>query len=320
VAQPWEWTEDDILTMIQDQRQESIDLDYKSCDSLQKTDGKRNELSKDASAFANSAGGTLIFGVLEDKHVPTGIDVGYDPFDISKEWIEQVINSKIQRRIDGVRIREIPIPKTHVGKVIYSVYVLQSERAPHMAADHRYYKRFNFESVPMEEYEVRDVARRTSSPDLQCEFSILQASLNYESGSDRSEPFELGTRIWNDASTPAANVVINLWIDERVELVPSDSWDELSAAASSQVEYQGRTFRLTGFQFNWSPPDKMPIWDGVRFRITDEPLTIRLPPIRDAFILGWQLRAPYMTTRSGFAVLSWDGSSLELKSSTSDQR
>ena len=35
-----------------------------------------------------------------------------------------------------------------------------------MANDNRFYKRFNFQSVPMEEYEVRDVSRRLDSPDL----------------------------------------------------------------------------------------------------------------------------------------------------------
>jgi len=39
--------------------------------------------------------------------------------------------------------------------------------APHMAADHRFYKRFNFESIPLEVYEVRDVGHRQESPGLE---------------------------------------------------------------------------------------------------------------------------------------------------------
>jgi hypothetical protein len=35
-----------------------------------------------------------------------------------------------------------------------------------MAADNRYYKRYNFQSIPMEDYEVRDLARRAEAPDL----------------------------------------------------------------------------------------------------------------------------------------------------------
>ena len=61
---PWEWDEDDILSMIKDEVQESINLDYKACDSLGKSDGRKREISKDVSAFANSAGGTIIYGIL----------------------------------------------------------------------------------------------------------------------------------------------------------------------------------------------------------------------------------------------------------------
>src|SRR5450759_2840615 len=104
MKRPYEWDENDLLGLIQNQTKESIELDYNKCDSLQKTDGKKNELSKDVSAFANSAGGTLVYGIVENGHVPTGLDVGYDPTDITKEWVDQVINSNIHPRIDGVLI------------------------------------------------------------------------------------------------------------------------------------------------------------------------------------------------------------------------
>src|SRR5713101_7694041 len=162
----WEWTEWDILALITNQVQESLTLEYKGCEALGRTNGKKKEISKDVSAFANSAGGEIVYGVIENKHVPTAIDVGYDPNDVSKEWIEQVINSNIQRRIDGIRINPVQLTTHAPGKVLYVVSIPQSVRAPHMAADHRFYKRFNFMSVPMEEYEVRDVGRRLESPDL----------------------------------------------------------------------------------------------------------------------------------------------------------
>jgi hypothetical protein len=166
----WDWVEADIEELIRNQTQENLELDYKACAALAKTDARKTELSKDVSAFANSAGGTIVYGVHEQNHVPTAIDVGYDQNDISKEWLEQVINSGIQRRIDGIRINPVQLTATP-GKVIYVVSIPQSMRAPHMALDKRFYKRFNFSSVPMEEYEVRDVGRRSETPDL--EISML---------------------------------------------------------------------------------------------------------------------------------------------------
>jgi predicted HTH transcriptional regulator len=81
---PWEWEEGDISSMIASQIKESLTLDYKACEALALTDGKKKEISKDVSAFANSAGGTIVYGVQEDKHVPTRIDVGYDPRHLTK--------------------------------------------------------------------------------------------------------------------------------------------------------------------------------------------------------------------------------------------
>jgi len=98
MKEPHVWKEADLLSLIQNGIKESINLDYKECNALQKTDGKKNELSKDVSAFANSAGGVLVYGIVENGHEPTGFDIGYDPTDITKEWIDQVITSNIQPR------------------------------------------------------------------------------------------------------------------------------------------------------------------------------------------------------------------------------
>src|ERR1051326_6068320 len=157
----WEWTETYLNELIVMGVRESLTLDYKRCDALQRKDGKIREISKDVSAFANYAGGTIVYGIIEDKNVPTGFDDGLDPAgDINKEWLEQVITSNIQQRIDGVRIHVVDLPTSKPSRSALIVFVPQSKRAPHMANDYRYYKRYNFESVPMEDYEVRDVSRR----------------------------------------------------------------------------------------------------------------------------------------------------------------
>ena len=63
---PRDWKEADILLLITNGVKESLELDYKQCASLQKADGKKKEISKDVSAFANSAGGTIVYGMIED--------------------------------------------------------------------------------------------------------------------------------------------------------------------------------------------------------------------------------------------------------------
>jgi hypothetical protein len=157
-----EWDESDLLAMIRDEIQESLTLDFKRSAALDKSDNKkRNELSKDASAFANSEGGMLIYGIVEDGHIPTAMDEGVDRTKITKEWLESVIRTNIHPAVDQLLIKQIPLSNKGPETVAYVLEIGQAtSRAPHQAFDHRYYKRFNFESTPMEDYEVRDLMRR----------------------------------------------------------------------------------------------------------------------------------------------------------------
>ncbi|HUW34061.1 MAG TPA: ATP-binding protein [Planctomycetota bacterium] len=88
-----------------------------------------------------------------------------EPAEITKEWLEQVIISNIQPRIDSIVINPVELKTQRLGRFAYVVCVPQSDRAPHQANDKRYYKRFNFQSVPMEDHEVRDVMFRQRVPE-----------------------------------------------------------------------------------------------------------------------------------------------------------
>ena len=308
MKQPWEWTEDDILALIQDGVKESIDLEYKGCGSLEKNDNKKNEISKDISAFANSAGGTIIYGIIENNHLPIQIDVGYDPLDISKEWLEQIINSRIQRKIDGVKINQIEIPKTTPGKVIYVVYVPQSNRAPHMASDNKYYKRYNFQSVAMEDYEVRDIMRRQETPDLQLGLYLNPqncAHLSLNTEQTYSDPIEINMSITNNASMPAEYFIIHLFIDSRLRVVYKDQIEEYPD--ETHANYEGEVYPVRRFSLKKGVPGFMPVWEGVRFRVCDNPMKISFPKEPGKYLFTWIIKSPRMTDREGYCVLVSDG-------------
>ncbi len=153
-------TENDVEFLINEAIDESLHLEYKRCDALKKKDREKNEISKDVSAFANSAGGSIVYGVIEDGHKPIKIDTGFDPKEITKEWLEAIIESNISPKIDGIEIVPIKLKKHNPGKLLFAVNIPQSIRAPHQAADKKYYKRSNFTASPMEDYEVRDILNR----------------------------------------------------------------------------------------------------------------------------------------------------------------
>lgn len=112
------WEEEDILNLISIGARESQFLEFKACESLVNTDKNKMEISKDVSSFANSAGGTIVYGLIENKnsHEAERVDEGYDPRAISELWLEEVVNSNIQRRIDGLHINVVSLKETHLER------------------------------------------------------------------------------------------------------------------------------------------------------------------------------------------------------------
>jgi hypothetical protein len=84
--------------------------------------------------------------------------------DVSKEWLEQVIGN-VRPRITGVVIHAVEVSSAP-DDVCYIVEIPRSNTA-HQANDKKYYRRYNFESVPMEDYEIRLVMNRLTMPELE---------------------------------------------------------------------------------------------------------------------------------------------------------
>ena len=168
------YTKAHLEYLIKSGAEESVHIEYKAAGALELTDYKKHEISKDVSAMANADGGIIVYGIYEEDHIPKGYSfINGNTF--SKEWLEQVINSKIKRRIPELTIDVIRLGNK-INQSVYVVKIPRSAEAPHMASDGRYYKRYNFESKRMEEYEVRDLFRRTGETSLKlmpCEFNVV---------------------------------------------------------------------------------------------------------------------------------------------------
>ncbi|MDO8530870.1 MAG: ATP-binding protein [Dehalococcoidia bacterium] len=188
----------ELRRMLDRRDPENLHLDYKQKDALLPLSKKdrASEISKDVSAFLNSDGGTIIYGIRETaigkQNLPQPFDPqkdGFDPSEISKEDIENLITSNIQYRPgpDLFCISTVPMQ----NRYIFVVDIARSNHGVFQAKGKRYYKRFNFKSEPMEHYEVEDVRKRAISPDLRLilgltdtwEFDISR-TLNYQSQQD----------------------------------------------------------------------------------------------------------------------------------------
>jgi len=160
-----ELTYEDIEALTSPSEPESIMLDYKS--TIAGSERDKAELAKDICAFANSQGGYLVIGVEERNgkpvHPPCGTQRRIERQQV-EEWVEQVANSNIAQRVH-IDIKAISIPNSDLCIVV--VYVPVSIRMPHMVTyqrDNKYYRRFfkrhQYESLPAEEYEVREMFER----------------------------------------------------------------------------------------------------------------------------------------------------------------
>lgn len=310
MSNPKAWRESDLLALVASGEKESLILEYKACDALGISDGKKNELSKDVSAFANSAGGTIIYGIVENGHVPTNLDIGFDRSAFTKEWLEQVINSRIQRRVDGIVINEVELSTTAPGRVAFVVAIPQSARAPHQAHDKRFYKRFNFESVPMEEYEVRDTSRRGEVPDISVSFAAQIGGSTTTQGSDTPLlSIAITATIRNDSPTPAEYCVITVFVDKRLAMSGSPS--EFRKVAAQQLSLGGAIIDCDCLHMNYAIHGKLPIFQGANFTLFDLPIRVS-PPIAGTYLLGCELISPGMGRRLNSALLYWDGSTPNL--------
>jgi hypothetical protein len=171
MSQPWD--EAKLQSYIANKVEESAALEYKAAGALSRDKRNTDEITKDVAAFANAAGGTLIYGIREfnakDKqHLPERIDP-VDRRDFSREWLEHIIG-KIQPRLP-VLIHPVPLASApeHVAYVVE----IEAGKTAYQAADMRYYRRHNFESVAMADYEIRDVMRRRSDPVVKTEVRIF---------------------------------------------------------------------------------------------------------------------------------------------------
>lgn len=160
------WDQLRIEKYISNEVEESLSLEYKAAGAIGKSDSRKKEITKDISSFANSAGGIAFYGVKEfdeqaKEHLPESVDP-INRVDFPREWLEHVIGN-IRPRIHDLVIHSVQL-ESGENHVVYVVEIPMSSTA-HQAQDFRYYRRYNFESVPMLDHEIRDVMNRSVLPD-----------------------------------------------------------------------------------------------------------------------------------------------------------
>ncbi len=135
----------DVQALIDNAIEESATLEYKAKLSANK------DIAKDICAFANSQGGTIIYGVMTKDRIPT--ELIWITEEHAEERVRNVLEHSVQPTIEGVDVDRLPNPNA-VGQAVLVIRVPASMHAPHMV-DSRYYKRRGSVSSPMDHDEVK---------------------------------------------------------------------------------------------------------------------------------------------------------------------
>lgn len=154
---------DDLEGLCARRVREGGQLDFK--DNLPSNDDKgRVEFLRDVTALANTNGGDLIYGVLEEREADgskTGIassTPGIENLNVDERmlWMENLIRDNTNPRLVGVRIRPVPIDSSHTALI---VRVPRSWNAPHAVSfgkHWRFYARNSAGNYPMDVTQLRD--------------------------------------------------------------------------------------------------------------------------------------------------------------------
>ena len=182
-----------LVKMIEARAQENVSLEFKEKRDPSRggfdADDRRN-LGKTLSAFSNSMGGVLVFGVRAEKN-EDGIDCATELKPISEiELFLSEANSLIGQIIspmnDGIRAGIVEIDENeNIG--FLAVSIERSERRPHRSeakGDKAYYKRIGDGSYQMEHYDIEDAFRRQSAPELQLGWVARKIDRLYGEGAE----------------------------------------------------------------------------------------------------------------------------------------
>lgn len=169
-----------IRSLVDAEIAEGQSLDFK-----QMVDFKGNGLSKESSrdfcqtvtAFANSGGGTIVYGVKTIAR--DGLDIAHEltplaePARISA-LLQANAFSNISPNIEGLSIDTVTLSVSeNTGFVVVSVP--SSDDRPHMSTatdDHRFYKRNGHQNLRMSKVDVQDQMLRTRSPKIAAKIRI----------------------------------------------------------------------------------------------------------------------------------------------------
>lgn len=317
----------DLQRLCSDREEESLVLEFKPCNELKIGTEFRDkggvtrerqledvlaELTKDVTAFLNSAGGTIIYGILEKKSRANKIDdenafkVGRDEIRPEKitHWLRSHINP-----VPSMNVYSVSTEPNTIEAPWYIVIEIPQGQTAYMAKDHRFYKRVANVTQAMEQYEVVDVMNRTRA-------AVLDLRLTIHQKQDSARPdhtrLELKMAITNSSFIASEYGALKLTLakpgmfdrgftafsgalDNYVTGLPLDGYVEVPSAESMMIRwgantgiviFPGETFNFQNSSVSIYVP-QLSVIPNPTYLIQAELFTINNPSRKSLFAICW---------------------------------
>lgn len=161
--------------LIRQQMPEGQRLEFKRKSNPERADlnsDDRKNLGESLSAFSNSGGGIVLWGVVDERGAD-GLDYakGYQPLaelELVAGKLASLVPEYLSPPNPNVEVLSIPLKATPNTGVV-AIRIGASDLRPHMstAPDHRgYYQRVQSVNQPMVDFQVRDMLRVNTTPRL----------------------------------------------------------------------------------------------------------------------------------------------------------
>ncbi len=288
---------------------ESMRLEFKSCRLF---DNKRkgiNDLSKEASAFANSEGGAILIGIEEKKEGKTRVAdrlLGIDSEIIAPEWLQQIIESNISPYLPGIRVHRVPFSDGNAGKIGFAILIPRGTTA-YQANDMKYYGRSEYEKKALPDHEIRLLmmkGRIAQATVLTGYSELITAEDHNLREKKRVEALRASKRIFRREDEVKEvdydRYLIQLEVLNTSDITISNFAFEINLESSFLVKYknkkrfrfpQSRSIYNTGTRDIWEPPELL--FPRDRLQLPTEKLEFRVPVNQDFFskksVLHWKV-------------------------------
>ncbi|MCA9289805.1 MAG: ATP-binding protein [Phycisphaerales bacterium] len=163
--------------------QEDLHLDFKTAGSSFANASERKTLAKAISAFSNSAGGLVVWGVRARKRSGEDVDAA-DAIDAIPD-----VAAAMSRLQEYTSQATSPVASEVTHHLVYATadgsgaiatLIPASDTGPHMArlGEQRYYKRAGGSTYMLEHFDLEDMFGRRATPVLECEVELASVAID----------------------------------------------------------------------------------------------------------------------------------------------